>query len=211
MQPSTCQFNKAVATLQEGGIVAYPTETFYGLAVDPDNEQAVKCLYSLKRRDPAKPLSLIISDTASLAHYVQFIPPSYKVLMEQFWPGPLTLIFPANRQTSALLTGEGRTIGIRITSNATAAALCRTFGMGITATSANLSGQNPCVSAKEVRSKLGDLCDYILDGDMGAGGLGSTMVEETGGRMTIVRDGAVPASAIAEVLQKKYYSVCNPS
>lgn len=210
MQPKVKQFLKAVATLREGGIVAYPTETFYGLAVDPDNEQAVKALYALKGRDPEKPLSLIVSNRSSLARYVGSIPPCYEVLMDNFWPGPLTLIFPAAAETSSCLTGDGRTIGIRISSNVTAASFCEMCGGAITATSANLSGKKPCVSAEEVRSQLDKRCDYILDGGIVAGGPGSTFVEGGSGELTIVRSGAVPVSSIADVLSKKNYSVCNP-
>ncbi len=203
MQPGKKQFERAVATLREGGIVAYPTETFYGLAVDPDNARAVKLLYSHKRRDPAKPLSLIIANRTSLARYVRFIPSSYEVLMDHFWPGPLTLIFPAKHDTSPRLTGDGRTLGIRISSNPAATHLCTMFNAGITATSANLSGQKPCVSAEEVRTELGSLCDYILDGGTVKGGPSSTMVEERDKRMTVVREGAVSASSLAAVLTKK--------
>ncbi len=209
MQPSSEQYQEAIAILKRGGIVAYPTETCYGLAVDPDNDQAIRKLYDLKGRDYNKPLSLIVSDTECLPLYVQTVPPSYIALMNSFWPGPLSLIFSANPESSILLRGNGDTLAIRISSHPVAHEFSRIWGRGLTATSANISGHEGCTSGECIQTELTGHVDYLLDAGTVRGGLGSTMVEEIAGHLVIIRDGVIAAaeihslSANKEVLLKK--------
>jgi L-threonylcarbamoyladenylate synthase len=202
MQPSLGQYKAALETLEKGGIVAYPTETFYGLAVDPWNDQAISALYTLKKRERRKPLSLLVPNETILCSYIRSFHPLYHALIESFWPGPLTLIFPAQAETSLLLRGGGDTLAIRISSHPVAQKLCSLWGGALTATSANESGQAPFEIAAQLRTLWGDRVDYVLDGGPVPGGKGSTMVEIVDDEVRIVRNGMVAAKKIFQVLGK---------
>ena len=181
----------AVTHLRHGGIVAFPTETYYGLAVDPDCESAVDKLFAVKNRPIDKPLLLLIAKIAQLNSIVQNIPPVYRPLMKKYWPGPLTLIFPAGNLLNRQLTGNSGTVGIRISPHPIAWELVSRMGKPITGTSANISGLPPARSAREVVEMLGNRIDYVLDGGQTPGGLCSTIVCERQGKLTILRHGQI--------------------
>ncbi len=204
--PSDHAFEQALSALQEGGIVAFPTETFYGLAVDPENDQAISSLYTLKKREISKPLSLLVPNLKNLSSSVRSIPLPYKKLISVFWPGPLTLIFPAHTTTSSLLTGGGDTLAIRISSNPVAQHLCELWGKPFTATSANISGEPALVTASEVHDLWGDQVSFILDGGEAPGGKGSTIVRCVGKEYTcrILRDGVISVKKISQALPLNY-------
>ncbi len=147
----------AVDSLQRGGVVAFATESSYGLAVDIGNEAALHRLYRLKRRPADKPLP-VLSPTADVvsAGLAAAVPQPYQPLLSLFWPGPLTLIFPAHPSVSAVVTGGTGTIGIRRSPHPLAAALVTAFGGAITATSANISGLPPCTSPTAVEEMFAD-------------------------------------------------------
>ena len=210
LQPSKLCFTKAIEALKKGGIVAYPTETFYGLAVDPENNQAIASLYALKKRDKGKAISLLIPDYRYLSKLVSSRPAPYEVLIESFWPGPLTLIFPALETVSNKLTDADNTIAIRISSNYIAQRLCSSMGRAITATSANISGEKAITTAAEVVQKWGDKITCIIDGGATPGGKGSTIVRclKDQKKCKIIRDGAISREDIANVLPC-HYTVCN--
>lgn len=208
--PDDFCFAQAINALKNGGIVAYPTETFYGLAVDPENDQAIDLLYALKKREKKKPISLLIPDLEYLTKLVSSFPSPYKTLIESFWPGPLTLIFPVRSTISSKLTGGGETIAIRISSNPVAEKLCSSMGKAITATSANLSGSPALVTATDVSNLWGDKISYIIDGGSTPGGKGSTIIrcKEKQNECHIIRDGAISREAIANILPFNY-TICN--
>jgi L-threonylcarbamoyladenylate synthase len=191
----------AVACLQRGGIVAIPTETYYGLAVDPYNEEALRALYHLKRRELHKPVLVLLSDVKQLTGIVDSVPTLYKSLMERFWPGPLTLIFPGRQELSPLLTGGTGTVGVRISSNILATQLCRIWGGPITATSANISGMVPAMSADDVRSIFGSHIDFIIDGGTSPGGACSTIVGIHDGGLALLREGQIDFSSVLHTLE----------
>ena len=201
---------QAIETLKKGGIVAYPTETFYGLAVDPENDQAVDSLYALKRREKNKPISLLIPDLEYISKLVSSVPEPYEKLIESFWPGPLTLIFPVFDNVLPKLTGEDKTIAVRISSSPVAEKLCTAMGKAITATSANLSGEPALVTATEVANLWGDKISCIIDGGSAPGGKGSTILRysENKNECHIIRDGVISRDAIAAVLPFNY-TICN--
>ena len=177
--------------LAGGGVVAFPTETCYGLAVDPFNDRALQRLYQVKHRPADKPVLLLIHDLALLDSLVTAVPEAYAPLIARYWPGPLTLIFPARPALPSLLTGGTGTIGVRISPHPVAQALGRAFGRAITATSANLSEQEPARSATEVRAALGATIDLILDGGRTPADRCSTIIGESDGELHLVRAGAV--------------------
>ncbi len=203
-------YDKAIGTLKQGGIVAYPTETYYGLAVDPKNEKAIDLLYALKKRAPSKPLSLIVPNIRCLEHLVCYCPKSYKQLMDVFWPGPLTLLFPANEYVSPKLTrGTGR-IAVRISSHPIADKLCNYFGSALTSTSANMSNETPLITASDIYNMWGTAIACILDGGPARGGKGSTILEcsDRQKQCEIIRDGAISSEDIAHSLPADY-TICN--
>lgn len=182
--------------LRQGGIVAFPTETYYGLAVDPDNEVSLQRLFQIKKRPAGKPLLLLIHDISLLDGLVTAIPDVYRPLIERYWPGPLTLIFPARPHLSAWLTGGTGTVGVRISPRPEALALTRFFGKAVTATSANLSDLPPARFASEVASSFGSAVDYILDGGKTAGGRCSTVIGLRQGELCLLRPGAIDVQGV---------------
>ncbi len=184
----------AVAHLRRGGIVAFPTETYYGLAVDPDCALAVAKLFAAKKRQECKPLLLLIENKKQLETIVQEVPPIYVPLMDRYWPGPLTLVFQAKAHVNQQITGHTGTVGVRISPHPLAEQLVRLMGKPITATSANISGLSPARSAMEVFEMMGDLVDYIVDGGQAEAGLSSTVVGIKNGRLCLLRRGQIALS-----------------
>lgn len=182
---------RAAQTLHRGGIVALPTETYYGLAVDPFCQSAVARLFQVKRRPADKPLLLLIDRLDQLPEVTAEVPRQYHELMAKFWPGPLTLIFPANEALPGLVTGNTGTVGVRISPHPLARQLIRAIGKPITATSANLTNLSPAKSAQEVLAMFDDQLDYILDGGETAAGLCSTVVGLVNGRLSLIRPGQI--------------------
>ncbi|MDD5758112.1 MAG: L-threonylcarbamoyladenylate synthase [Desulfobulbaceae bacterium] len=194
---------QALLVLKQGGVVAFPTETYYGLAVDPFNCQAVERLFRLKRRSAIKPILVLIDDQVRLSSLVAEIPPQFHPLMDRFWPGPLTLIFPAKAGISPSLTADTGTVGVRISSHPVAAHLCALAGGAITATSANLSGRMPAASEFEVLAQFGSRLDWLVKAGPTSGGAASTIVATDGSGLGLVRAGVIQFSKIESVTAKK--------
>jgi L-threonylcarbamoyladenylate synthase len=182
---------EAVACIREGGIVAFPTETYYGLAAEPDCEQAIERLFEIKKREFAKPLLLLVESRASLPQVVAEVPEPYISLMAIYWPGPLTLLFPAKPCVSKRITGGTDTVGVRISSHPVAQKLVAGVGKAITATSANISGMPPAVSALDVKEIFQGSVDFILDGGHTDAGLCSTILGFKNEKLTVYRKGQV--------------------
>lgn len=181
----------AVQCLQQGQIVAFPTETYYGLGVDPQNKSAVQALFNLKKRPVNKPLLLLVQDRAQLSGLVSAIPPELEPLMEKYWPGALTLIFPAHPSLNTIITAGTHTVGLRISPNKVAEKLVRRFAGAITATSANISGMSPAVTAQQVVDMFGNDIDYVLDGGDTTAGLCSTIIAVKKSQLQVLRHGVV--------------------
>lgn len=194
--PETELIREAVSMIQQGGVAAYPTETFYGLGVDVTNDQAIKRLFDIKRRDYGNPVSVIVSDRKMLATIVDEIPEKASILMDAFWPGPLTILFNTNTKISRRLTTNTGKIGIRISSHPVAAALVKVLGAPLTTTSANLAGFPPSLSARHLRSYFGEKLDLVVDVGELAPSRGSTVVDVTEEKLAIIREGVIPADAI---------------
>jgi L-threonylcarbamoyladenylate synthase len=190
--------SEAAAVIRAGGIVALPTETSYGLAVDPFNDEALQRLFNLKRRSPSKPVLVLIEQISHLPLLASQMPAVYEPLIKQLWPGPLTLIFPAVPVLPLLLTAGTGTVGIRISSHPLATRICRQLDSAITATSANISGCQPARSVKEVDETFGAQIDLVIDGGRLDSMAPSTIVNQTGGKLWLVRDGALPFEKVLE-------------
>ncbi len=196
---TAAELAEAATIVAQGGVVAFPTETTYGLAVDPFNPEALAKLFLLKRRPEHKPLLVLVEEVSALAVLASEVPERFQPLMAACWPGPLTLIFPARPGLPRLLTGGTGTVGIRISSHPLARGLGRQLGRPLTATSANLSGWPPATTAAEVSKQLGRGLDYLLDGGATAGGLGSTIVALAGSGVKLIRAGVIPVRRLAQL------------
>lgn len=188
---------KALEVFRTGGVIAYPTETFYGLGIDPFNIEAVKRLFLLKGRPAKSPISLIIKDRLMLTELVQGVPPVAERLIKKFWPGPLTIILRAKAGLPAELLANTGKVGVRISSNPVAQRLVEELNSPITATSANPSGKEPPRSSSEVIEYFNGSIDMLIDGGVLTGRYGSTVVDITDNRVEIIREGEIPASKLA--------------
>ena len=201
LKPHDALIRRAVLVLQAGGVVAFPTETFYGLAVDAMNGGAIERIFAIKGRAFSNPIALIAGDKSGIGALVAEIPAAAQRLMQGFWPGPLTLLFSASPRISPRLTAGTGKIGIRISSHPIAAGLAMRLGGPITATSANLSGAPECSNAAEVLANLGDRVDLVIDGGATPGGKGSTLLDITADPPVCLREGAITRLNIQKALE----------
>jgi L-threonylcarbamoyladenylate synthase len=189
----------AAQLLRDGRVVAYPTDTLYGLAVDPRNVVAVRRLFELKGRAETSALTLIAADLAQAEAAGDFNPLASR-LAAQWWPGPLTIVVTARSIIARETLAGGTTVGIRVPAHDVARALAREFGFCITATSANRSGANPAVVTEEVIATLPQI-DAVIDAGGVKGGAPSTLVDAHDGRATLVREGAIGWDRVIRSLQ----------
>ena len=182
---------KAAQIVLEGGVIAFPTETLYGLAADSLSEAALRKIFQVKKREEGKPLLLLIADRSWLKGLVQEISPLAERLMDRFWPGPLTLVFHASPRLSPLLTAGSGKIGVRLSPHPVTQALAQAVGRAVTGTSANISGQPGSLTAREVHQALGERLDAVLDGGKTAGGPGSTVLDVSDLSPRLIREGMI--------------------
>ncbi len=197
---SELDIKNAVAVLRAGGLVAFPTETVYGLGADASSLEAVKKIFAAKGRPHDHPLIVHIADAVQLANWARDIPPAAGKLAKKFWPGPLTIILRRSAQVSDLVTGGQDTVALRVPSHPVAQALLRTFGGGIAAPSANRFGRVSATTAAHVRSEFGDTVDCVLDGGAADVGIESTIVDLSGDKPTLLRPGWITAAQLQQVL-----------
>lgn len=182
--------DEASRVLLSGGAVAFPTESFYGLAVNPMDEHAVDRLFRIKKREPDQPILILLPSLESLDLYAEEIREIAGTLIKRFWPGPLTLLFKARPCLSQRLTaGTGR-IGVRLSSHPVATALAGSINSPVTGTSANISGSPACRTAMEVYEYFKEDV-LILDGGETKGGVGSTILDVTVDPPEIIREGMI--------------------
>ena len=192
--------DRAVEVLRNGGVVAYPTDTLYGLAVDPRSAVAVAGLFALKGRDAASAIPLIAASVAQARTAAEFSDLALK-LAKSFWPGPLTIVLPAFAVIRRELLGTGSTVALRVPAHPTAQALAARHGFCITSTSANRSGEPAATTAEQVSNELMNVIDLVLDGGPSPGGAPSTIVDVTGDRPRLVRAGAIAWERVLESLE----------
>ncbi|HSE42226.1 MAG TPA: L-threonylcarbamoyladenylate synthase [Acidobacteriota bacterium] len=185
-------FERIAEVLRNGGIICYPTETFYALGVDPWNEAACRRLYDLKKRTSDKELPLIVADFEMAAKFFDTSDPHTQTLIRKFWPGPLTLIIPA--------IDKSRNYAVRISSHPEARKISETFQKPVVSTSANISGNRPICSPGELNHQLISGIDVLLDGGTSAGGLPSTIVSLISSEIEIIREGAIQSEKIFSAL-----------
>jgi len=196
----TVPIRDAVAILRRGGLVAFPTETVYGLGADASNPAAVARIYVVKGRPARHPVIVHIGDVGQLARWAREIPEAATKLAARFWPGPLTLVLRRAPGVGDGLTGGEDTIGLRIPNHPVALEMLRQFGGGIAAPSANKFGRISPTSAEHVRNDLGDEVDLVLDGGPCGIGIESTIVDLSRVRPALLRPGRIGTGDIAATL-----------
>jgi tRNA threonylcarbamoyl adenosine modification protein (Sua5/YciO/YrdC/YwlC family) len=203
-EPEPDRIDYIVSCLRKGDVVALPTDTFYGLAVDPVNLHAVEQIYKIKTRQKHKPLSLLIASVSQAYELARDTDALLDKLAERFWPGPLTIIVRAGGKLPLRSTANTGNVALRVPNAAIPRAVVQRFGLPITATSANLRGASDCSNADCVREQLGDQIPLIVDGGSTGQAQPTTIVDLTlgEGRWEILREGAIPTHEIVTVLQR---------
>ena len=191
---------RAAVILRNGGLVAFPTETVYGLGADATNDEAVRRIFAVKGRPTDHPLIVHIASAAQLDDWAKRVPPVAHRLADSFWPGPLTLLLERSASVSPVVTGGRPTVGLRVPDHPMALELLHEFGGGIAAPSANRFGRVSPTSAAHVAADLGDEVDLILDGGSCRIGVESTIVDLTGDRPVVLRVGGVALDQLTEVI-----------
>jgi len=200
--PDPALIQSAAGFLRQGRVLAYPTETFYGLGADAGDEAAIEKLFGIKGRSFSNPIPILIGAEDELDSLVEEVPETARRLIGAFWPGPLTLVFRAAPSLSPRLTAYTGLIGIRISSHPIARSLAQALGAPLTTTSANLSGGKECVTAQEVARAIGPLLDGIVDGGRTPGLAGSTVVNVAADPPQLLRVGIIPERDITNTLRK---------
>ncbi len=202
-EPEVNRIREAAKIIQKGGLVAFPTETVYGLGANAFNEKSIDRVFEAKGRSRSKPLAIQVASFEDVEPLVEEIPPWGMNLASEFWPGPLTMVFMASKKVSSLLTGDGKGIGIRIPDSRIALELIKEAKVPLTSPSANLSGKEEPLSAEDVSRDLSDKIDMIIDGGKVRLGRPSTVLDFTTSPPKILRHGAIERKRIEENLNTK--------
>ena len=189
--PQRDAIEEAAKWIRNGGLVALPTDTLYGLAADPFSAAAIARVFAVKGRAAERALPLIAADAAQVTAQLGRLPAVGQRLAERFWPGPLTLLVPATRALAAGVSGGTGRVGVRVPDHAVARAICAQAGRPITATSANVTGEPATPDPDQVERTLGDRLDLLIDAGTTRGGEASTIVDVTGAAPALVRAGAI--------------------
>jgi L-threonylcarbamoyladenylate synthase len=194
---------RAAEILRAGGLVAFPTETVYGLGADASNADAVARLYRVKGRPMDHPVIVHFDSVERALAWARDVPPEARVLAERFWPGPLTLILQGNEKARPFVTGGQPSVGIRVPSHPIAQQLLHAFGGGVAAPSANRFGRISPTTAAHVREDLGGDVDLVLEGGPSEVGIESTIVDLSGNGFSILRPGGISVQEIEALLKSK--------
>lgn len=200
-KPTKSGLRTGAKILIQGGLVAFPTETVYGLGADAMDARAVAKIFKAKGRPSDNPLIVHIADMRELKKVAKNIPDVAFKLMKKFWPGPLTFVLPKRTAVPDIVTAGGKTVAVRMPAHKVALALIKGSGCPVAAPSANMSGKPSPTSAAHVAEDLGQNVDLILDGGKTHHGLESTVIDVTGKKVEILRAGAVTAEMLEKVLE----------
>ncbi len=200
----TSELQRAIQILQDRGVVAYPTDTVYGLGVEAFNKRAVDRLYRIKQRPTHQPLPLLVAETADLQQVAKMTELA-RPLIKRFLPGALTLVMKRAVEVPRWLAGEDDKIAVRIPNHPLTLSLIQGVGKPIVGTSANLSGLPSPVTAKEVQRQIGNEVDFILDGGRCPGGVESTVVDVTAHSPVVLREGAISRNEVEEAIAAKIW------
>jgi tRNA threonylcarbamoyl adenosine modification protein (Sua5/YciO/YrdC/YwlC family) len=188
---------RVAETLRQGGVIAYPTDTTYGIGCDIFNRRGVKTIYQIKQRDARKPFSFICADLSDAANYAHVSNFAFKI-MKRHLPGPYTFVLEATRIVPDSLTTRQKTVGIRIPEDEIAMAIVRELGHPLVTTSANLTGESPLHDPAEIEAAMGRMLDMVIDGGIRYGDP-STVISLINDRVEVLRDGCGDTSWIDQL------------
>ncbi len=195
------QVENGAAILKGGGLVAFPTDTVYGLGACFSNLDAVERIYRVKQRPQNMGLPLLLADISQIMEVAESVPPVAWLLVRRFLPGGLTLVLPRAKSVPDIVTGGGETVAVRIPAHPVPIALIKGLGAPIIGTSANVSGRPSALTADEVYSQFNDKIDLVIDGGQCGEGKESTIIDITGDVPRILREGAVSREELEQVCQ----------
>lgn len=195
--PDPALMARAGTIIRSGGVVGFPTDTLYGLAANPFDEEAVQRVFAVKGRQPDQPVALVAASGRQVMECIGALSGPARTLADRLWPGPLTLLLPAPRTLASGIASASGTVGVRVPDHAVARALCDVSGCPLTATSANRSGNPPSDDPDAVWQALGDRLDLLLDAGRTPGGAPSTIVDVSGPTPRLIREGAIRWETIA--------------
>jgi L-threonylcarbamoyladenylate synthase len=196
------QINRAIEILKNGGIVAFPTDTVYGLGCDVFNVAAVERIYKVKQRAGNMPLPVLVAGEDQLSEIVADVPDMARCLIRHFWPGGLTLLLPKKANLPDIITAGQDKVAVRVPNHVVPISLIRGLGSPIIGTSANVSGKPSPVTAAEVEEQVGKGVDLIIDGGRCPSGLESSVVDVTGERPVVLRQGAITEMEVGKVCRE---------
>ena len=199
--PIQRQVERGISILKQGGIVAFPTDTVYGLGACANLPSAVERVYQVKERPRNMALPLLLAHTSQISEVAEPVPPVAWLLARSFLPGALTIVLPRSKSVPDTVTAGGTTVAIRIPAHPIPVALVEGLGMPIVGTSANLSGQPSALTADEVYSQFGGEIDLVIDGGRCLGGRESTIVDVTGETPVVLREGAISKAELKQVCE----------
>lgn len=194
---------KAATLIKHGGLVIFPTSSFYGLGVNAFDADAVDKVFQVKKRDTRKPLLILVASISDARSLVLFFPETAEALAKAFWPGSLTLVLKAKERLPSNLTGHTGKIGIRLAGHTVALNLVKAAGGPVTGTSANISGKGGCTHVADLDPMVARQADMILDAGHLPGWTGSSVVDVTVCPPRILREGAVSAAKVQNVLRRR--------
>ena len=189
----------AVRILKNGGVVAVPTDTLYGLAANPFDEAAVERIFRLKGRSKSVALPLLLADPGDVSKYASAVPDLASTMMKHFWPGTLTIVLEKSETVPGFVSGGANTVALRVPDHPVPRAIARVLGVPITGTSANRSGESAFTTSEAVRREFGDELDLILCGGKTPPGLASTVLDLSGDSPSILRQGDIPRREIEKL------------
>jgi L-threonylcarbamoyladenylate synthase len=193
------QVERAITILKQGGTIACPTDTVYGVVAAINIEPAVERIYRIKGRPRSQALPILLADKSQMADVAKIVPLVAWRLADKFWPGALTLVLLKSESVPDIVTGGGKTVAVRMANHPMPIAIIRGLGVPIASTSANLSGHPSALTAEEVRTQIGDRVDMIIDGGRCPGGIESTIVDLSSQTPLILRRGAISPKEIEQV------------
>ena len=195
------QVKRGISILGRGGIVAFPTDTIYGLGAGANLCQAVERVYRVKERPSNMALPLLLADISQISEVASYVPPVAWLLARNFLPGALTLVLLRSSAVSDIVTAGGMTVAVRVPAHPVPIALAKGVGTPIVGTSANLSGKPGLLTADEVCSQFGDKIDLVINGGRCPGGKESTIIDVTGGMPVVLREGAISREKLKRVCE----------
>jgi len=195
------QVAMGVSVLKQGGIVAFPTDTVYGLGVVANLQSAIERVYQVKKRPLDMAFPLLLASNSQISEIAEVVPPVAWLLARKFLPGALTMVLPKSESVPDFVTAGNKTVAIRVPAHPVPVALVEGLGVPIVGTSANLSGLPSALTAAEVHSQFGDAIDMVINGGQCSGGKESTIVDVTGEIPVVLREGAISREELRQVCE----------